>query len=1116
MSSTENHYLLRGDVLSKLDEAFGRNHAVTQQIVKTNNPETKAQVFPAISSDYDLDGGPEKSFWPHQAETIIRGLEPILKSAQGIILADSVGAGKTAQALGIFIWLMDVGLADRLVICVSETVMADWEEAIQLFEKFKDATLFKVMALRELYDNKLDPLPKITLIKQTVAEAKLRTVECNAKLAQLFQGSNVVIVSDESPNTRPVLREMIEQAIGFKIFMSGTIVSSSLYDIAPVLSKIYCNAKYPFEEWLASIRDYLKYILPVRDKKSAFAAYSAVLNLAATAETTLHMRDGSQLQLNIPPHEINYHVIDSNGRTIEPNCDEKVSDVFSQMGANVHLTQSERNDFQHKKEFDPEKYDAVIKLLQTVDPASVVLIVFSSQERQQAFKKKLTDDGYEVVNTHQKTMRKNLDSTKKKKNKIQNQQDLDQNNRPKIILTEWAQVEGFNVQNYGSGLNTIIFADATKDADTVAQAIGRGVRPREKALPDGQKVQIHMLCWKRELEIVQKGLSVTLRAKALLWALVNDPIGTWNWITEQTKKELLSQTVLSTDEIERDILQGLTGVISELNNIQKCEDPWLAMLDNNSVLLSNPYLFANFNYSLSAETAECWQKIYQIIFEGESSLKQLFLNGLQQATRQTLWRSKVLRLALSFNCLQAFIKATILRVNENNVLNPNDLYMFSMILQDRAVKSYFSIPEPDYKSQLNHITKYDFSNIDLEEFSQDCIRELFEFFGSHEQYMEIYLEKFCFLCEKAPNLAFKLDTLLKYIKFLQPYLFDRSNNEAYRQKYREACFKIWRQIVNTRPEYTLPSDKILIFQQYMREGLEKDSKTLTREDFEYYFSASAIARHKPGTREYALLLQQMWGFLCTVSEIDRNHIQQFCNILVNHCRELHEPWSIQDNHFKQPFLDFLAQIPKDICDTAIKIVDQVISVTPSTHYELQDVQLHQQLLINLNLQLCQQYAEALEQDLAFFARKRKNPHVVFFHPPNNVEVIQKITRWREHYFNASPELQELIISTINQSSWVNLKYGIKDIFNRDINIEDYVRRLANPWVSQDSQPSQPTGAPFNRLLDAIRQACAQAGQEGKNKLPDEEEGRVSKRPRVEEDKPSEESTEISIAQMRPS
>lgn len=653
-------YLEKSDIVQQLNSAFDEEadgienfEQVTSAPVYSGKPEW---VDEAVLT------GTERGFWPHQIATAIDGLNDALSfGAKGMVLGDSVGAGKTDQALMMLERFMRAGVVTGATILVPLTVFNDWKVSIARYKAFAGRKVITARTVNELVTalaslTEKEKQTSLILLKQN-SRASLHTKELN----EFFSSPKRLLIADESPGMSEhngIRPYVMSSKSPFKLFLSGTVVSTSLNDktFLRLMANNYGTSYERFYSFMSDLQYLLNRIPPSCKLNSGPVAnaFFNFINFAALMRKTIYLRMQSQLNLKIPASDSTSHtLLETEGDGV-PRIKARPSFLFGS-GTSVAISCDARKNFNNRSEtIEADRYAKLQSLLAS---KGATLLICANSKRRQNLIDRLKAEKRVALNPQNKT-------AFKKAEKAQTE------GSPIFFVTTFNAVEGFNIQNFG--LRTIIFVDATPNADVVDQAVGRGVRPviAENPLP----VSVHMIMRNTEEEVlVEKGLAVTLRAKTMLWAMLASPGTAWEWLIRRT-------ILLKTGE--ESIASGFTKIydavnarfnelISELSSITS----WSQALLPGSPLFKHPFLFSK---DFSAFKVDGYGLKFDALRAQKEKITAVLKDSLAFLSMATLLSSRAFLLVQRFGFLDDFV--TLLQARFAEVVNERQQDLMKILL----------------------------------------------------------------------------------------------------------------------------------------------------------------------------------------------------------------------------------------------------------------------------------------------------------------------------------------------------------------------------------------------------------------------------------------------------
>jgi|GEM_PF-6408426 len=590
----------------------------------------QAQRYTKITLGGEMTLG-EQGFqpWAHQyltVQSIVANL--IYGGARSAVLADSVGAGKTAQALGVFFALKKLELRKKLVLLIPPATEVDWLETLARFTK---TPLIITRTLKEL--QAVDPQKfEILIIYQTMKRTQGFQ---DTSIHPFFNPLEVMLIVDEAPKLPTLFKTIVSSVQAITLYLSGTIVTSTVFDISDYMGNM--------QKWQKSLSTVLGYPLPSKTKNIG-PAFLALLNIATLAINTIYLRRHEHLALNIPAAEqVNFIIHGEDAPMAAQSF--SPSRLLSYDGVKMKFLREQRRGFTESKHVSLHFLKQIKGIIASAIPNSATLIICASETDLSELSAVLREafSAYKIIRV----------------------KDRDPNTHPYpgesvIYLTTVAKVEGFNVQNStDNGLLNIIFLGPVDNAGVFVQGVGRAVRPWLKQFTADTKVQTHVLLDQKYSECVKSMLHHSIKGAELLSCLMISPVQAFKTLCDIAMQEAEmagKACVYSIEQVSRDIVTQLRELLVALKKEIRLsvDDFRRKLIDGTSALVENPLLFANINLFKDGVNDAAWDAI---VFHVHAPLKEKFILSCQTAgnTFSFIVNPHVVRLAFSFNAFPVLL-----------------------------------------------------------------------------------------------------------------------------------------------------------------------------------------------------------------------------------------------------------------------------------------------------------------------------------------------------------------------------------------------------------------------------------------------------------------------------
>ncbi len=341
--------------------------------------------------------------WKHQYDTVIRAMMELIMGGNGCIFGDTVGAGKTYQLLSIFAWLLQLNAVTTLVLIVPQNVIPDWKLALEKYG-FSSFVIDSFKNIVKLYNS--DFTPPIVIIDANIRETHDEMFfELSQLWLKLFSSNDSIYAGDEEEDaeSKSWLHRLWKNSPGFKAILSGTIVTTTFYDIVQHLGK--CAAQRPDFSWIMQ-RNVGPAFYGPRNVLLENPPYLSLLEVWSNLERYLHLRMKDQLGItSIPSAELSYVGFP---RSVSQTSTLATTPVrpyqfFTASGVNADsLDSRQQQDFRRKNQENiAQKIDYLLKTIsshKTENSAKLfsLLLVFSSIENikrfETEFKKRLEQE----------------------------------------------------------------------------------------------------------------------------------------------------------------------------------------------------------------------------------------------------------------------------------------------------------------------------------------------------------------------------------------------------------------------------------------------------------------------------------------------------------------------------------------------------------------------------------------------------------------------------------------------------------------------------------------------------------------------------------------------------
>lgn len=617
----------------------------------------------------------------HQTSTAEDILDNLRQGVTTAILGDPLGAGKTYEALWVYLNLRKINPNIGVVITVPDVVIPDWLDALSKIgiNKEECTTIYVPSDIISLDPCTLSP---ILIVKQSLSlrEGDSRHELYLEKMKAIYSLPRLHIF-DENTSANRLIKILSKSAVkNPRLILSGTVVTNSIQDLAPHFEDSEQLGASTIKNLMVQLSTYFS-----RYHRSSFGGTSpaipgmmflSFLNLSTFTHSTLYSRMPSSLPILLPDAHEEFLCIDEDTQqpssTVTPSrIRAEASSLLTGTGATVTVATAMNDQFldSHSEHWYPTKLKKLIA--ESCSPrrdgdVTDILVITASQKTSAHLLKDLPEAvkiaKYTCINIHDKQREQKVLAARKENLSI-------------IFITESARVEGFNVQEY---LGKVIFFDAVRDAGDYIQASGRAVRRGNTK----QHVEIKQYCALNTAQYVKDRLQTTRKAKILLELIQADPATVFMLLNQDIlfrhagsirENVNLEEIILSMQnalnitrenleeilklEIPVQVTTGLIGLLSTADLDKFKLKEWEQKLSINPTLLNQAFihlfLFKNqlnrFSFNGNSE-----QQLFKIE-EHIQKFKLKFLEAMKFLDLNTLLQPAYLNLAYGFNCVDKYL-----------------------------------------------------------------------------------------------------------------------------------------------------------------------------------------------------------------------------------------------------------------------------------------------------------------------------------------------------------------------------------------------------------------------------------------------------------------------------
>lgn len=464
--------------------------------------------------------GPRITPMLHQERTARDVLDGFRKRITTTVLGDPLGAGKTYEALWVYLHLRQTNPNLGMVITVPDVVIPDWLEALSNLG-IAESNCQIITVPKEIASVDMCKPPTILLVKQSLSlRDDPRHLMAFNKMQAMYALPRLHVF-DENTSANKTISALYDCAKhNPRLTLSGTVVTSSIQDFSTHFVGIQQLGASKIHSSMSDLSGYFSRYHTTSfagtDRSIPGAMFLNLLNVSTFTHPTLHSRMPSSLPIGLPQARENFLCIDrQEGRASDAAVSKTRAEpaaLLTEIGASVTVDGATNCLFleSHSERWYPSKLQRLIAECNVPRPPSEItdfLVVTANQNTSYMLMRDLP----EAVAAARYTRIHIRD--KRREQKIQ---DAHAAGLSIIFVTESAQVEGFNVQEH---LGKIIFFDAVREAGIYTQGVGRGVRMGNQK----PRVDIQQYCTSQTADYVKERLLTTRRAKVLLELIHADP-----------------------------------------------------------------------------------------------------------------------------------------------------------------------------------------------------------------------------------------------------------------------------------------------------------------------------------------------------------------------------------------------------------------------------------------------------------------------------------------------------------------------------------------------------------------------------------------------------------------
>ena len=452
----------------------------------------------------------------HQQNTAEEIVYNLQRGANTFVLGDPVGAGKTYEAIMVFLKLRELNPDLGMIVTVPDTVISDWLEALSS----AGITSYKIILdPKSVSTLDIHNLPPVLFVKHNLSlyQSPVHQIAMK-KLEAVYALPRVHVFDEKKANsTIAALYNCAENNL--RLILSGTVVTNSVQDLSVHFEGAKQLGAARIKKIMEGNSDFFCRFFTSTffgiDPSTPGNKFFDFLDLSTLLHRYFFSRMSSNLPICLPQFLERIVLIDSTsiaGQCPKPKIHQHPTVLLSGVGARVAVDQATNQLFLDSHL--PVWYSAKFHRLQAECAAPRdaskpidILVVTSSQRTSD----QLLRDLKPIVATLNYCCIFIRDINREEKINAARDKGLSV-----IFITETNCVEGFNIQQY---LAKIIFFDAVREAGVYAQAVGRGVRQGNLSAD----VEVKQYCTNKTGDYVAERVIITRKAKGLLELIHADP-----------------------------------------------------------------------------------------------------------------------------------------------------------------------------------------------------------------------------------------------------------------------------------------------------------------------------------------------------------------------------------------------------------------------------------------------------------------------------------------------------------------------------------------------------------------------------------------------------------------
>lgn len=617
----------------------GHDRPLLPENVTESGPSLQSLRFSShnLTADDFVLGSRKFAPWPHQLLTIRSIVFQIINGQKQFLLADSVGGGKTAQALGVFFELKKLSLLNAVVIYAPKATIPDWQQTLALFTGDEAIVVNDIADFSALSEN-----PTIVIVRQN-----MRVADDDAEALKGIL-KNALLIADESPNLSGSLKHTISDDV-VRLNLSGTAVTNTFHDIVPFTREKFTEEQA--EQAASNLSEVFASRLAVaafRSKVDAGQGFLAYLNLLSSMMDSTFMRTRAALALNIPDFTVNFHALEEVRDDFAIRQKKHLSQLMTKGGVSVALNAAGRKEFNRAAKLNEGLIAYAEAALKKAPKGSGILFVCVRSGDVDSFRKTLQERAKEhrIYKIANKSERKKI---------IAHSTD-----NAVAVISAAKDVEGFNIQKqFANGLLRVVFLGGVKNASDFEQGVGRAVRPLSQPLACKVRVDIVVKDTK-SLEVVDKIVYGTIKAKLLLSLALLAPSQAFLSVAKATMDRGIEsglRFVTSEQELFVEIDSAILGVQKKLDEefALSTEEIKDKMLLGNLVAQLHPFVLSNlkrFNFSASADKRFAW---FEQVMNQYQFMPTKYVEALQMMSLFELLEKPVLKLSHQLGIFSNYI-----------------------------------------------------------------------------------------------------------------------------------------------------------------------------------------------------------------------------------------------------------------------------------------------------------------------------------------------------------------------------------------------------------------------------------------------------------------------------